>query len=280
MSKIALVTGANQGIGFGVVRRLCKEHPTWTVYGTSRSAANGEEARKKLEAEGLTAKYLEADLTKADTIVAMKEKLLKEHGGIDILVNNAGIAFKNTATDPYAVQAEVTLQTNVFGTHTVCEQLFPILRDGARVVILSSMIAPMALHKTKKICPSRYEAYIKNDPPMTLETVLNLMREFVSSVKAGDHAQKGWPDNSAYGTSKLANTVMARAYQQQFSSTPERDIVVNAADPGYVNTSMSSHKGPLTIDEGADTPYYLAVLPPNTPIKGQHVAKRKVVEWK
>lgn len=57
----------------------------------ARSVANGEEAREKLKAEGLTAHYVEADLTKPATFTALKEKLVKEHGGLDILVNNAGI---------------------------------------------------------------------------------------------------------------------------------------------------------------------------------------------
>ena len=60
----------------------------------ARNPANGEEARKKLEEEGHKARFVEADLTKPDTITALKEKLLKEHGGIDILVNNAGITLK------------------------------------------------------------------------------------------------------------------------------------------------------------------------------------------
>ena len=60
----------------------------------ARSAANGEEATKKLKEEGLTATYLQADLTDAPSFAAVKEKLVKDHGGLDVLVNNAGMAFK------------------------------------------------------------------------------------------------------------------------------------------------------------------------------------------
>ena len=60
----------------------------------ARNPANGEEARKKLDEEGHKARFVEADLTKPDTITALKEKLVKKHGGIDILINNAGIASK------------------------------------------------------------------------------------------------------------------------------------------------------------------------------------------
>ena len=60
----------------------------------ARSVANGEEARNKLKVEGLTARFVEADLTKPPTIAALKEKLVKEHGGLDILINNAGFAFQ------------------------------------------------------------------------------------------------------------------------------------------------------------------------------------------
>ena len=64
----------------------------------ARSSANGEEAGKKLGEEAHKARFVEADLTKPDTITALKEKLVKEHGGIDILVNNAGMAFKVSIT--------------------------------------------------------------------------------------------------------------------------------------------------------------------------------------
>ena len=60
----------------------------------ARSVANGEEATKKLKEEGLTATYLQADLTDAPSFAAVKEKLVKDHGGLDIFINNAGIAFK------------------------------------------------------------------------------------------------------------------------------------------------------------------------------------------
>ncbi|KAF6039525.1 hypothetical protein EB796_002150 [Bugula neritina] len=273
------VTGANQGIGYGIVRRLCKEHPDWTIYGTSRGALNGEEAAKKLQSGGLKAQFLEADLTKPETFAAVKEKLTKDHGGLDILINNAGMAFKVECFHrPYAVKAEVTLATNVFGTNMVCDTLFPILKNGARVVVLSSMRAPMALHKVKKLNPRDTLHLSRTILPDRTE-VLQAMTDFVSAVKAGDFAEKGWPDDEAYSVSNLGDTLLARAYQQEFNSVSERDIVVNAVCPGYVSTSMSSHKGHLTIDEGADTPYYLAVLPPNTEIRGQHVCKRQIVKW-
>jgi len=280
MSRVALVTGANQGIGYGIVRRLCKEHPDWIVYGTSRSAANGDEAAKKLKEEGLTATFLKADLTDAKTISDVKEKLLKDHGGLDVLVNNAGMAFKAASTEPYAHKVEVTLATNVFGTNMVCDTLFPILKDGARVVILSSLVAPMALHKVKKLHAARYESFIKSNPPMPRSEVLSVFKGYEASVKAGTFEADGWADDAAYSLSKLGDTLLTRAMQEEFNKTPERDIVVNAADPGYVNTSMSSGKGPLTIDQGADSPYYLAQLPPKTDIRGAHVSKREIIPWK
>lgn len=60
----------------------------------ARSAANGEAATKRLRAEGCTATFLVGDLTDAKTFAAIKERILKDHGGLDVLVNNAGIAFK------------------------------------------------------------------------------------------------------------------------------------------------------------------------------------------
>ena len=81
--------------------------------------------------------------------------------------------------------------------------------------------------------------------------------------------------------SKIALTALTRIQQRHFNEYKTRqDIVINACCPGYVDTDMSSHKGPLTIDQGAITPTYLALLPENvnTP-KGEFVAKLKIQEW-
>jgi carbonyl reductase 1 len=90
----------------------------------------------------------------------------------------------------------------------------------------------------------------------------------------------GYP-NSAYGMSKVGLTAATRIQQRLIDQDKTReDIVINACCPGYVATDMSSFKGHLTIDEGAITPTYLALLPENikTP-RGEFLAEKQIVEW-
>ena len=107
-----------------------------------------------------------------------------------------------------------------------------------------------------------------------------MLSSFNSDVKADRHVEAGWPQ-TAYGVSKIGVTLMTPILQKQVEGDESHpDIVINSCCPGYVATDMSSHKGPKTIDEGADTPVYLAMLPPNTDIRGEYVSERKVQKYK
>ena len=136
---VAIVTGSNKGIGFAIVRALCKKFQG-DVYLTSRDEGRGQAAVDTLRQEGLEPNFHVLDIGNEDTIVKLRDFIKEKYGGIDILVNNAGIAFKQNATEPFAVQAEVTLKTNYWDNKRACEILFPILNSGARVVNVSSSV--------------------------------------------------------------------------------------------------------------------------------------------
>ena len=136
---VAIVTGSNKGIGFAIVRALCKKFQG-DVYLTSRDEGRGQAAVDTLKQEGLEPKFHVLDIGNEDTIVKLRDFIKEKYGGIDILVNNAGIAFKQNATESFAVQAEVTLKTNYWDNKRACEILFPILNSGARVVNVSSSV--------------------------------------------------------------------------------------------------------------------------------------------
>lgn len=94
---------------------------------------------------------------------------------------------------------------------------------------------------------------------------------FISSAaKSNTHIQAGWSD-SAYVASKIGVSALAGIQQSIFNMDSRKDIAVNAVHPGYVDTDMTSHKGPLTPDEGAVGPVYCALLPENTEIKGKYI---------
>ena len=109
---VAVVTGSNKGIGFGIVRALCKQF-SGDVYLTSRDEGRGQAAVAELNKEGLQPKFHVLDIGNEETVTKFRDFIKEKHGGIDVLVNNAGIAFKQAATEPFGVQV---IESNV-GTH-------------------------------------------------------------------------------------------------------------------------------------------------------------------
>lgn len=100
-----------------------------------------------------------------------------------------------------------------------------------------------------------------------------------SAAKTNTHLDKGWA-NSAYVASKVGVSALARIHQRMFNSDTREDLVVNAVHPGYVDTDMTSHKGTLKPDEGAEAPVYAALLPENTDIKGKYIwYDKSLMEW-
>lgn len=90
---VAVVTGSNKGIGFAIVRALCKQF-AGDVYLTARDPGRGQEAVAKLQEEGLHALFHQLDIDDLQSIRALRDFLKEKYGGLNVLVNNAGIAFK------------------------------------------------------------------------------------------------------------------------------------------------------------------------------------------
>ncbi|XP_062618377.1 carbonyl reductase [NADPH] 1-like [Saccostrea cucullata] len=270
--KVAVVTGSNKGIGYAIVRGLCKQFDG-DVYLTARNEELGKQAVKSLNSEGLSPKFHQLDINDQASIDRLRDFLRATYGGLDILVNNAGMAYKQSSTAPFAEQAEVTIKTNYFGTLAVCETLFPLLRPHARVVNVSSM-ASAAI----KRCSQEIQSKFRN-PKLAIAELTALMNDFIQAAKNGNHESKGYA-NSAYGMSKVGVTVLTEIQHRQLSADPREDILVNACCPGYVDTDMTSHKGHKTIDQGADTPLYLALLPLGTKTPaGNFVSERNIKNW-
>ncbi|GFQ87537.1 carbonyl reductase 1 [Trichonephila clavata] len=98
------------------------------------------------------------------------------------------------------------------------------------------------------------------------------MKQFVDDAKLGVHEKNGW-GNRAYSISKIGINALTFIQHRQFLQDPRRDIVVNAVHPGYVDTDMTSHKGVLSPEQGAEAPVYLALLPPNINEYGYDTSK-------
>ena len=120
MAKIALITGANRGLGFETARQLGREGITTIV--AARDAEKGAQAVERLCDEGIDAHAVELDVTSGASVRAAAQRVRGEHGRLDILVNNAGILPEATAGSADPMDADVfreTYETNVFGAVTV-----------------------------------------------------------------------------------------------------------------------------------------------------------------
>nr|XP_023026625.1 carbonyl reductase [NADPH] 1-like [Leptinotarsa decemlineata] len=251
-TKVAVVTGSNKGIGFAIVKGLC-ERFAGVVYLTSRDVSRGKDAVGKLEKLGFKPLYHQLDITDQTSINNFKKFIETTYGGFDLLVNNAAIAFKGDAKEPFGHQAEETLKVNYFSTLNFCEAVFPLLRQNAKVVNLSSS----AGHLSR--IPSADLRTKLSSPDLSISELSKLMDAFVRDAKDGTAGEKGW-GNSTYVVSKVGLTALTIIQQRLFDKEePNRNISVNAVHPGYVDTDMTSHKGPLTIEEGAKAPLFVAL---------------------
>lgn len=140
MQKIAVVTGANRGIGFGICRQLA--HLGVKVVLTARNEEKGREAAWKLQNEGLDVVFYPLDVTREESVQRLAEWLEQTFARVDILVNNAGIGIEK---DSSVLQADIgkikeTMETNTYGPLRLCKAVVPIMRKNnfGRIVNVSS----------------------------------------------------------------------------------------------------------------------------------------------
>ncbi|GAU88599.1 hypothetical protein RvY_01269 [Ramazzottius varieornatus] len=277
----ALVTGANKGIGFEIVRQLSEQYPG-TVYLTARDEKRGQEATKTLQNEGRkNVQFLRMDVGDKESIEAARDLIKKTHGGLDILINNAGIlvtaggsSYQQTQHASATQDAiSETIATNFIGLLDVCRVMFPILRPGARVVNVSSSLGTLRRLKNPELI------HRLTSDSLTVEELEKIMADY---VKNGTDEKLGYPTGGygPYEMSKIGVTALSRVQQRDFDKDQSRpDIVVNACTPGYVATDINNHSGPRTVQQGADTPVYLALLKGNNIPKGQYLVDREVLDW-
>lgn len=268
--RVAVVTGGNKGIGFAIVRALCKQFQG-IVYLTARDGVRGTEAVKSLEKEGLNPKFHLLDVTDKDSIETLRDYLVKQYGGVDTFVHNAGIM--QSSSIPCGEQARETIKVNFTGTLHVCNIILPIMKKDGRLVNLSSQLSISALAQ----CSKDIQDYFKS-PQLTEDQLVKKLDEFVASAEDGEHKKHGF-SNHAYGMSKIGVNALTRLASKK-SDILNRNILVNCCCPGWVKTEMGGNRAPLTPDQGAVTPVTLALIPvgSNEP-NGEFLQNQKIVNW-
>lgn len=275
MPRVAVVTGANQGLGLALVERLCRdlEHGDH-VYLTARDPAKGADACAQLREKGLTPRFQPLDVTKPESVAACAGALNARHGGVDILISNA--AARIGRDRPQADQVEDFVATNNLGTTRVLTTFEPLLRRGARVVVVASSFGVL------RRLPNRLQPRF-DGPDLTLADIDRTMIGYVEAVRTGRAAMEGWPDWINV-PSKVGQVASMRVFARSLSGDP-RGIVVNACCPGLVDTDasrpwfedMSQAQSPLA---AAEDVVWLASTPTRErgPV-GELVQHRRVLAW-
>jgi NAD(P)-dependent dehydrogenase (short-subunit alcohol dehydrogenase family) len=236
--KVALITGANKGIGLETARQLGKLDVTILV--GARDLAKGEAAVAELKKDGVDARAIKIDVDNPADYAAVAKTIEKDFGQLDILINNAGIMIDNrkgnetSTTSPEMLRK--TFDTNFFAVVGLTQALLPLLRksEAGRIVNLSSILGSLTLHATPG--------------------------SFIYDAKT-----------FAYDTSKVALNSFTVHLAHELKGTK---IKVNSAHPGWVKTDMGGEGAQLEIEDGAKTSVELATLPEDGPTGGYfHMGK-------
>lgn len=225
--RVAVVTGANRGIGLAIVRLLAERG--MAVYLGARDEARGRAAERDLRANGRDVRFVRLDVTDEVSVSLAAKRIEQAVGAVHALVNNAGIGGQSTPPSQTSVaQLREVYETNVFGAVTVTNALLPLLRKagGARIVNVSSVIGSLAA------------AAANHDP-------------------TGVFPPGVFPAMLAYNSSKAALNSITINYANELRGT---GILVNAASPGFVATDINGHRGTLSVEQGARIPVLLATL--------------------
>jgi NAD(P)-dependent dehydrogenase (short-subunit alcohol dehydrogenase family) len=220
--RVALVTGANKGIGLEIARQIGRADVTVLV--AARDRGRGDAAAALLRSEGLDAHAVLLDVTGADSVRDAAASIAARYGRLDILVNNAGI---NEAGDgpPGSASVDVArrvFETNFFGALAVTQAMLPLLRQSpaGRIVNMSSILGSITVNGDR------------SSPYFDARLI-------------------------GYNASKAALNMLTVQLAAELRDSP---TVVNAVSPGYVKTDLTGNTGYLSASEGAATPVRLALL--------------------
>lgn len=218
--RVALVTGANRGLGFEISRQLAQQGVR-VVMGI-RDATKGQVAANQLLQAGLNVEFQRLDVTDTESIEAIYDYLDDTYGKLDILINNAGVCLDSgqQSSEVSLDTIRQTLEINFIGAIAVTQALLPLIHksEAGRIVNISSGRGSLTQH---------------SDPSCHYAKTL------------------------AYNSSKTALNAFTVMLAAELKDTT---IKVNSADPDWCRTDMGTEKATHSVAEGADTPVWLATL--------------------
>ena len=237
--KVALITGANKGLGKEIARQLGALG--YTVILTARNEHAGRAAVAELLAAGCDAHAVRLEVTNPDDIADLVRYIEATFGKLDVLVNNAGIALEWDGNSTDADKVRSTLEVNLIAPYAITEALVPLLAlsEDARVINHSSMLGSMG----------------------TAESMWEQVAGFMTV---------------GYSTSKAGLNMLTLIQSKTLVS---KGIAVAAAHPGWVKTDLGSQAAPMEVEEGARTVVDLVTITRKQFPHGQLRHKGERIPW-
>lgn len=225
MNKIAVVTGANRGIGFGVAKALAQKG--FHVILTSRDVQKGQKATEDLSSAGLDVSYFKLDVIDEEDIKKLYHHIKSKFNRIDVLINNAGVLVtghggslhEDSALKASSSGLRKSFEVNTIGPFLMCQYFIPLMIENnfGRIVNVGSKMGQL------------------------------------SSMGTGA---------PGYRLSKLALNGVSLLFANELKSY---NILINTGSPGWVKTDMGGPNAPRTIEEGIQNILWLATLPDGGP---------------
>jgi NAD(P)-dependent dehydrogenase (short-subunit alcohol dehydrogenase family) len=237
--KVALITGANRGIGFETARQLGQKGVV--IIAAARTKAAADETAARLKAEKIDAYAVQLEVTNEADRKSAAKWIDNQFGRLDILINNAGVGASGMQTiGTTEEELQKIFGTNVFGLLAVTREMLPLLKKSpaGRIVNLSSILGSLTLHADPKSPIAGFKAF-------------------------------------AYDASKSALNAFTIHLAVELKDT---NIKVNSAHPGWVKTDMGGPNAPLEIVDGAKTSVELALIGADGP-NGRFIHMGKELPW-
>lgn len=279
---VAVITGANKGLGFALARALCRRWGSQgRVYLTARDQDRGLQAVETLRAEGLDPVFHLLDLADDASVSALADHIRTQHGGVDLLIQNG--AYAALPNVPGKDQVRRMIQTNNLGTHRVLRAFRPLLRPQARVLVVASGFGTL-----KSLDPRLHDRF--DTDRLGLDDLGSNLEAYATAVEQDRAEAAGWPEWINI-PSKIGQVAAVRIFARTLaadSSTPA-GILVNAVCPGWMITDASRPYlenlppdiTPQTPDHAAQDVLWAAMFEAGTENpNGELIQFRKVLPWK
>ncbi|CAF4084289.1 unnamed protein product [Rotaria sp. Silwood2] len=256
--RVILVTGANKGIGFHVIKKLLNEsslNNTVILLG-SRDLKRGQDAFEQLGSPS-NVHPLQLDMLSIESINQMVNEIKEKYGGqLDIVINNAGILLNDLTVDA----ARKTFAVHYYGIKLLNEQLFPMIRKNGRIINVSSQVGAIALYESSTILRDKYIS-----PTLTIKELDQLVEDFIAAIETNTLEDLGYHNKTftpIYGISKAALNALTQIEAREWSIS--KNLLVISVTPGYCATDMTQNASDARSPEiGANSILHAVNTPQN-----------------